>query len=146
MPNLKLGKKSNNMYAVHVSLPRGIVEMKSYCKVNGGVLAVSKSEFDFAMAAGMDKLIAAEVVAVGSVSESPAPVVKHVESKPAVDVEVKVDESIPVTSVQMTVEMSEPAELSAEEAKEEVVEEVVEAVEESSDAPKDAAKSRRRRV
>lgn len=145
MPNLKLGKKSNNMYAVHISLPRGIVEMKSYCKVNGGMLAVSKSEFDFAMAAGMDKLIAAEVVAVGESSSVAipvaVPVVKTVEVRAAV-AEVKVEDSMPVTAVQMTVEMSEPAEAVVEES----VEEVTDYTEESADAPKDTAKSRRRRA
>lgn len=145
MPNLKLGKKSNNMYAVHISLPRGIVEMKSYCKVNGGMLAVSKSEFDFAMAAGMDKLIAAEVVAVGESSSVAipvaVPVVKTVGVKAAV-AEVKVEDSMPVTAVQMTVEMSEPAEAVVEES----VEEVTDYTEESADAPKDTAKSRRRRA
>lgn len=145
MPNLKLGKKSNNMYAVHISLPRGIVEMKSYCKVNGGMLAVSKSEFDFAMAAGMDKLIAAEVISVGEAATVVVSPVKPVEVKVPV-VEVKSEESLPVTSVQMVVDMAEPAEAPVEEVSNDVVEEVAEPAEESSDAPKDAAKSRRRRA
>lgn len=145
MPNLKLGKKSNNMYAVHISLPRGIVEMKSYCKVNGGMLTVSKSEFDFAMAAGMDKLIAAEVISVGDAAPAVAAAAKPVEVKaPAVDV--KSEESLPVTSVQMTVEMAEPAEAPVEEVSNDVVEEASEPTEEAMDAPKDAAKSRKRRA
>jgi len=144
MPNLKLGKKSNNMYAVHISLPRGIVEMKSYCKVNGGMLAVSKSEFDFAMAAGMDKLIAAEVISVGE-GALVAETAKPVEVKAPV-VEVNSEESLPVTSVQMTVEMAEPAEAPVDEVSEKIAEEASEPVEGSTDSTKDSIKPRRRRA
>lgn len=144
MPNLKLGKKSNDMYAIHVSLPKGIIEMKSYCKVNGGSLSLTDYEFKFALASGADKLIASSVLAVSDgVVEVAAPVVAKA---PEAKVEAKapvIVEDLPVTSVQMTVEMNDMAEPAEAVENAEAVDSTADVVEDSA---KDAAKPRKRRV
>lgn len=147
MTALKLGKNAANAFAIHVSLPRGITELKSYCKVNGGRMVVSESELSFAMSAGLGAMMECGLVEISSdTAMSVAPV--------SVPVPVKeTSAESPKTALQMTVDIhvSEGGDLEGDadvKATEAAPLEEIKAEEtkvEAEEAP-DAPKSRRRRV
>ena len=60
---LILGAEAKNKYAIHISIPTGIIELKGYCKLHGGVV-LTDAEISFARSAGLDELIKSNVVAI----------------------------------------------------------------------------------
>lgn len=103
MTVVKLGKNAASAFAVHISLPKGIVDLKAYCKVNGGSMLLSDNEMAFAMASGLGNLIESKVVSIAAEGAEVKYAPKMAEVAKPVIVEVPVVET-PVTAIQMTVE------------------------------------------
>ena len=54
---ISLGPKSNRFYQILVCLPKSMVELKDYCKVNPRGLALSDEELTYSLSHGLQELL-----------------------------------------------------------------------------------------
>jgi len=137
---LTLGAKAAKVFALPISLKSGVVELKSYLKVNTH-MELSDAELAVAKSRGLDAMIEGGYVTL----ESDAPVAKNKINAIRIPlVEVPVVEESPAVIKPIVEEVQEvPVEPVVEESPEESVESSEESNE--SDESNDKPKSRRKR-
>lgn len=107
---INLTEKGKKMWNVIVSLPKAAMEMKDYCRLHPAGLRVTEEEFRYAMAHGLEDLIAKGLVSTEMVKELPAVSVKVVNQvKDTPKSESLVEEKPTKTILQMEAEKASEA-------------------------------------